>query len=53
MKPAAATPILAMMKAAALLNKNKSVVLNRSDSGDTSGDYAEVVGYISAAVYGE
>ena len=46
-------PILAMMKAAALLNKKKSIILNRSDSGDASGDYTEVVGYISAAVYGK
>ncbi len=46
-------PILTLMKAAALRDKNKSVVLNRSDSGDTSGDYAEVVGYISAAIYGD
>jgi len=46
-------PIVAMMKAAFNVNRRKSVVLNRSDSGDTSGDSSEVVGYLSAAVYGD
>ncbi len=46
-------PIITMMKAASLLNKNKSFVLHRSDSGDTTGDYREVVGYLSAVIYGE
>ncbi len=46
-------PIVAAMKAAALMNKNKSLVLNRSDSGDTSGDNNEVVGYLSAVIYGD
>ncbi len=46
-------PIVAMMKAAALLNKNRSVILHRSDSGDVSGDNNEVVGYLSAAIYGD
>ena len=45
--------IIAMMKSADKLNFNKSMVLNRSDSGDTTGDKNEVVGYLSAAVYGE
>jgi MEMO1 family protein len=45
--------IVAMMKAASILNRKKSVVLNHSNSGDTTGDYNEVVGYISAAIYGE
>ncbi len=45
-------PIVAMMKAASMLNKKKSKVLHRSDSGDTTGDNLEVVGYLSAAVYG-
>ena len=45
-------PIVAMMKAAALSNKSKSVILNRSDSGDVSGDNGEVVGYISAVICG-
>jgi hypothetical protein len=44
-------PIIAMMKALDLNNKSKSVVLNRSDSGDTTKNYDEVVGYLSAAVY--
>jgi len=46
-------PIVALMKAAALLNKRKSMLLNRSDSGDISGDNSEVVGYLSAAVYSD
>jgi len=46
-------PIVVLMKAAALLDKNKSVLLNRSDSGDVSGDHSEVVGYLSAAIYGD
>jgi hypothetical protein len=46
-------PIIALMKAASLKNKKKSLVLNRSDSGDTTGDFNEVVGYLSAAVYGD
>ncbi len=43
--------IIALMKTADLVNKRKSIVLHRSDSGDTSGDYSEVVGYLSAAFY--
>lgn len=46
-------PIVAMMKAASIMNKNKSLILHRSDSGDTSGDNSEVVGYLSAVIYGE
>ena len=46
-------PIVVLMKAAALLDKKKSMLLNRSDSGDVSGDYSEVVGYLSAAIYGD
>lgn len=45
--------IIALMKSAELLNYKKSVVLNRSDSGDTTGDKNQVVGYLSAAIYGE
>jgi AmmeMemoRadiSam system protein B len=41
------------MKTASKLNIKKSEVLHRSNSGDTSGDYREVVGYLSAVVYGE
>jgi MEMO1 family protein len=44
-------PIAAMMKAASLKNINKSFVINRSDSGDITGDKSEVVGYLSAVVY--
>ena len=44
-------PIAVMMKAAKLKSINKSVVLNRSDSGDITGDKSEVVGYLSAVVY--
>lgn len=46
-------PIVAMMKTASLVNRNKSLVLNRSDSGDVTGDFNEVVGYLSAVIYGE
>lgn len=46
-------PIVVLMKAAALLNKKKSILLNRSDSSDVSGDTSEVVGYLSAAIYGD
>ena len=46
-------PIVAMMKAAALKNKNHALVVDRSDSGDVSGDNREVVGYLSAVVYGD
>ena len=46
-------PIVAMMKAAAFSGKNKSLILNRSDSGDTSGDDSQVVGYLSAVIYGD
>ncbi|HKI79542.1 MAG TPA: AmmeMemoRadiSam system protein B [Ignavibacteriaceae bacterium] len=46
-------PIVAMMKAASIKNKGKSKILNRSDSGDVSGDFNEVVGYLSAVIYGE
>lgn len=44
-------PIVALMRSAALLNKKKSFILDRSDSGDVSGDNSEVVGYLSAAIY--
>ena len=46
-------PIVTLMKTAALLKKNNSLILDRSDSSDTSGDESEVVGYLSAAIYGE
>jgi len=44
-------PISVMLKAASLKNIKKSFVLNRSDSGDVTGDKTEVVGYLSAVVY--
>ena len=44
-------PIVVMMKAASLMKKENAIVLNRSNSGDTTGDYSGVVGYLSAAVY--
>lgn len=44
-------PIVAMMKAASLVGLNNSQVLNRSDSGNVSGDKSEVVGYLSAVIY--
>lgn len=43
--------IVAMMKTADLLQKKKCKVLARTNSGDVSGDYSEVVGYLSAVVY--
>ena len=46
-------PIAAMMKAASLKNINKSFVINRSDSGDVTGDKSEVVGYLSAVIYSD
>ncbi|HCY74534.1 MAG TPA: AmmeMemoRadiSam system protein B [Ignavibacteriales bacterium] len=45
--------IAAMMKAASLKNINKSFVIDRSDSGDVTGDKSEVVGYLSAVVYSD
>ncbi len=48
-----AGPIISMMKAAWIKGINKSIILNRSDSGDTSGDNSHVVGYLSAAIYSE
>jgi AmmeMemoRadiSam system protein B len=45
--------IIAMMKSADKLNYKKSKVLYRCDSGDTTGDKNEVVGYLSAVIYGE
>jgi MEMO1 family protein len=44
-------PIVVLMKAASERKYNKSIVLNRSDSGDVTGDFAEVVGYLSAVIY--
>lgn len=44
-------PIVAAMRTADLLNVRKVKVLNRSDSGDVTGDNSEVVGYLSAVIY--
>jgi len=48
-----AGPILSVMKSVKQKNKNKSLVLNRTHSGYVSGDYDQVVGYLSAVFYGE
>ncbi len=48
-----AGPILTVMKAAEINKKNKSMVLNRTHSGNVSGDFEQVVGYLSAVFYGE
>ncbi|PIW69476.1 MAG: AmmeMemoRadiSam system protein B [Ignavibacteriales bacterium CG12_big_fil_rev_8_21_14_0_65_30_8] len=48
-----AGPILSVMKSVKENNKNKSLVLNRTHSGYVSGDYDQVVGYLSAVFYGE
>ncbi len=45
--------IIAMMKSADQLKYNKSIILHRSNSGDTTGNKNEVVGYLSAAIYGD
>ncbi len=46
-----AGPIISMMKAASMRNIKHALVLNRSNSGDETGDNSEVVGYLSAVVY--
>lgn len=46
-----AGPILVLLKSAQLKGYNKAEVLNRSDSGDITGDHNEVVGYLSAVIY--
>ncbi len=43
--------IVAMMKTADLIKKNKSKILSRTDSGDVTGDNSEVVGYLSAVIF--
>lgn len=43
--------IVSLMEAAKLKGFNKAKVLHRSDSGDTTGDNSEVVGYLSAVIY--
>ncbi len=44
-------PILSLLKTAKLLGKNNCKILSRTNSGDVTGDYSEVVGYLSAVVY--
>ena len=48
-----AGPIMTVMKTAELRNITKSLVLHRTHSGNVSGDYEQVVGYLSAVFYGE
>ena len=48
-----AGPILTVMKSAKLRNISKSEILGRTHSGVVSGDYNQVVGYLSAVFYGE
>ncbi len=43
--------IVVALKTASIMNITKSKVLHRSDSGDTTGDDSEVVGYLSAVLY--
>ena len=43
--------IVSMMEALKLKNYAHAKVLNRTDSGDVTGDTSEVVGYLSAIVY--
>jgi len=43
--------IAAMMQAASFLGFERSLILNRSDSSETSGDRSQVVGYMSAVIY--
>ncbi len=43
--------IVSMMEALKLKNFSHAKVLNRTDSGDVTGDTSEVVGYLSAVVY--
>jgi len=44
-------PILASMKAAEICGFGKSKTIARTNSGDTTGDYSEVVGYLSAVIF--
>ncbi len=43
--------IVALMKAAGMTNRKNTRVLYRTDSGEVTGDYSEVVGYLSAVIY--
>lgn len=46
-------PIIAMMKAAEMCGFNKAKVIYRNDSSEALGITDEVVGYLSAVVYGD
>ncbi|GJQ62903.1 MAG: MEMO1 family protein [Melioribacteraceae bacterium] len=46
-------PIIALLRAAEMCGFNKSKVLYRNDSSEAIGETDEVVGYLSAVVYGE
>lgn len=43
--------IVTLLKLASMKNKTRVQILNRCDSGDITGDEAEVVGYLSAVIY--
>ena len=43
--------IVTLLKLSEIINRKKSKVLARTTSGDITGDYSEVVGYLSAVVY--
>ncbi|MEW6005428.1 MAG: AmmeMemoRadiSam system protein B [Stygiobacter sp.] len=44
-------PIAVLMKVALNKNYDKVKILSRTDSGDVTGDFSEVVGYLSAVFY--
>lgn len=44
-------PVVVLMKVLDHFKKSKSVILNRTDSGEASGDTKQVVGYLSAVIY--
>ncbi len=46
-------PIITVMQASQLLGADKSKVLYRCDSSEASGDFRQVVGYLSAVFYKE
>jgi len=43
--------VVALLKAAKKENFNNVKILSRTNSGDVTGDFSEVVGYLSAAIY--
>lgn len=44
-------PIAVLIEIASSKNYNKVKILSRTDSGDVTGDFSEVVGYLSAVFY--